>query len=249
MKNLTHQDNKLGLFEVAILILTLLVLAGWVLDTITVLPHEVSQLIHWMDTAVCAVFLVDFVIRFHRAESKLAFMKWGWIDLIASIPNVDFLRWGRLVRVLRIIRLIRAIRSVQRILHLLFRSSAETGFVSIGLTAFLMVVFSSVAILICERSPESNIKGAEDALWWSMTTMTTVGYGDRYPVTTEGRIVGMIVMTAGIGLFGGLSGLVASFLLGAREKESPENKEILERLERLQRALDEMNAKSNSLKL
>lgn len=243
MKNLTRPEGRLGIVELAILILTILVLSALVADTVTALPKEIAQIIRWMDTMVCAVFLVDFAVRFHRAESKLTFMKWGWLDLIASIPNIDFLRWGRLVRVLRIIRLLRAIRSVQRILQMLLRNSTETGFVSIGLTAFLLVIFSSVSILICETGAESNIKCAEDAVWWSVTTMTTVGYGDKYPVSTEGRILGMVLMTAGVGLFGGLSGLVASFLLGARDKRAPEHREILDRLEQLQRAVAEINSR------
>jgi voltage-gated potassium channel len=240
MNNTSHSEGRLGAFEFAILILTFVALSALIADTVFALPLGVVKIIHWMDTAVCAVFLIDFCIRFRRAESKREFMKWGWIDLIASIPNINVLRWGRLVRVLRVIRLLRGIRSVHRILQLLFRDATKSGFVSIGLTAFLLVVFSSVSILICERSPEANIKNAEDAVWWSISTVTTVGYGDKYPVTTEGRILGMILMTAGVGLFGGLSGLVASLFLGAREKHSPEHKEIIETLGRLEQLLQQM---------
>jgi voltage-gated potassium channel len=245
MNHSTPSEGRLGVFEFAILILTILVLSALVWDTVTVLPKGIVQIIHWMDTAVCAVFLVDFGIRFHRAESKWQFMKWGWIDLVASIPNIDFLRWGRLVRVLRVIRLLRGIRSMHRVIQLIFRDSAKGGFVSIGLTAFLLVVFSSVSILICERSPEANIKSGEDAVWWSISTVTTVGYGDKYPTTTEGRILGMVLMTAGVGLFGGLSGLVASLFLGAREKRSPEHGEIIMRLDQLQKMLEELNQRTH----
>jgi voltage-gated potassium channel len=245
VKNIAQSETKLGMMDLAILILTLIVLSGLVIDTMTVLPEGISRIIHWMDTAICAVFLVDFVIRFRRAESKRAFLKWGWVDLVASIPNIDILRWGRLLRVLRIIRLLRAIRSVQRVVQFLFRNSTESGFVSIGLTSFLLVVFSSVSILLAEKAADSNIKTPEDAVWWSISTLTTVGYGDRYPVTTEGRVLGMALMTAGVGLFGGLSGLVASMLLGTRSRSSPEQREILERLEQLQRTVEELSGNNS----
>ncbi len=228
------------MFQLAILVLTILVLAALVVDTVTVLPPGVVVLIHWTDTAVCVVFLADFCIRLRRAESKLAFMKWGWIDLVASIPNVPFLRWGRVVRALRVIRLLRGVRSVHRVFQLLFRNSVEGGLVSIGLTAFLLVVFASVSVLICERTPDANIRTAGDAVWWSVSTVTTVGYGDKYPTSTEGRILGMVVMIGGVGLFGGLSGLVAALFLGAREKRSPEHGEIMEKLDQLQQTLQEL---------
>ena len=186
--------------------------------------------------------MVEFVIK---AESKIAFMKWGWIDLIASIPNLDLLRWGRIVRLLRVIRLLRGIRSLQRILQILFRDSPQNGFLSIGLTAFLLVVFSSVSILICEKSPEANIKSAEDAIWWSISTVTTVGYGDKFPTTTEGRVLGMILMTAGVGLFGGLSGLVASMFWGAKNRHSEETKEVLQKLQELQATVNELKIAKN----
>jgi voltage-gated potassium channel len=84
--------------------------------------------------------------------------------------------------------------------------------------AFLLVSFSALSILVLEQHVDSNIKTAEDAVWWAMSTITTVGYGDRYPVTTEGRMLGMVLMLMGVGMYGGLSGMVASVFLGKERK-------------------------------
>ncbi len=234
---------RVGAFQVALLAFTMVILLALVADTVLTLPKEVSELIHIADTFACAVFFVDFCIRFYQAKSKRAFMKWGWIDLIACIPNLEVLRYGRLVRVLRIVRLLRGVRSVQRALALLFQRRLEGSAASMALTAFLLVAFASVSILICERHGDANIKTAEDAVWWSVSTFTTVGYGDKYPVTSEGRVLGMILMVAGVGMFGGLSGLAASFFLGGAERRSAETKEILAKLEQLQATLAAVSAK------
>jgi voltage-gated potassium channel len=237
----TSTASKVGVFQMALLVFTIIVLCALVADTVFVLPKEGTDLIHIVDTFACAVFFVDFCIRFYRAESKLAFMKWGWIDLIACIPNLEVLRWGRLVRVLRVIRLLRGIRSVHKALAIIFQNKMKSGAASVAFTGFLLVAFSSVSILICERHGDANIKTAEDAVWWSGSTFTTVGYGDKYPVTTEGRVLGMILMVAGVGMFGGISGLAASFFLGGQDRKSAETKEILARLDQLQAKLDTMS--------
>src|SRR5579862_8590344 len=100
--------EKVGLFQIVVFILSIIVLAALGADTVFRLPKEISDVLQIFDTLVCILLLIDFAIRFFKAESKLAFLKWGWIDLLASIPNVQFLRAGRLVRILRIIRLLRA---------------------------------------------------------------------------------------------------------------------------------------------
>lgn len=230
--------TEVGPFQIAILILSLAVLAALASDTLLVLPVEVQRLIKFADTAICVILLTDFVMRFRRAESKVAFLKWGWIDLIASIPNLDILRWGRIVRVLQVIRLLRGVRSVHRVATAIFQNRLKGGAVSLALMAFLLVAFSSVAVLVCEREEGANIKSAEDAIWWSIATMTTVGYGDRYPVTTEGRVVGILLMICGVGMFAGLSGLVASLFLGKSEPKPDATQEILGRLERLEARLN-----------
>jgi voltage-gated potassium channel len=80
----------------------------------------------------------------------------------------------------------------------------------------MMVIFSSVAILQVEDDPTGNIKTAEDALWWSYVTITTVGYGDKYLVTSEGRLIAAFLMTAGVGLSGTFTGYVASWFVEER---------------------------------
>jgi voltage-gated potassium channel len=235
-------SEKVGLFQIVVLILSIVVLAALGADTAFKLPKEISGILQTLDTLVCVILLVDFGVRLSKAESKLAFMKWGWIDLIASIPNVPILRVGRFIRILRIIRLLRAIRATHKVSSILLKDKLQTGVASVTLTAFLLIMFCSIGILICEQQdPNANIKTAGDAIWWSVTTITTVGYGDKYPVTAEGRIVAMILMTAGIGLFGIFSGLAASFFLGSRQHTivHEENK-ILARLEKLEEKIDKL---------
>jgi voltage-gated potassium channel len=224
----------------AILVLSVLVLGALAVDTLWSLPPEISRIIGVMDTAACVVFLGDFFWRLYKAPSKKEFMKWGWIDLLASIPSVDFLRWGRVVRVLRLIRLLRGFRSVHKALMFVFKDKVQGGAVSMVATTFLLIIFSSIAVLVCERTPESNIKTAEDAVWWSIATVTTAGGTDKFPVTTEGHILGMGMMISGMALFGGMSGLVASFFMGTTDQKTAENKEILARLEQLQKQLAQL---------
>ncbi len=218
--------TKVGLFPVAILVLTVLNLSALIADSFLVLPNELKKLVHVIDTAVCVVFFVDFLFQLYRADSKAAFLKWGWIDLIASIPNIDFFRWGRLLRVLKIIRLFRGIRSLQKILRMIFHDRIEAGSASLGLTLFLLLAFSSISILLCEHRADGNIKTAEDAIWWSFAT-----------VTTEGRVLGSVLMIAGVGMFASLSGLAASFFLGSQDRKSDELKEVLSRLDDLEAVL------------
>jgi voltage-gated potassium channel len=237
----TTADSKVGVFQLGLLAFTIVILLALVADTVLALPKETSDLIHIADTFACAVFFVDFCVRLCQAESKRAFMKWGWIDLLACIPNLELFRFGRLVRVLRVIRLLRGVRSVQKALALIFQNRLQAGAASVVFMSLLLIAFSSVSILICERHSDANIKTAEDAVWWSVSTFTTVGYGDKYPVTTEGRVLGMILMVAGVGMFGGISGLAASFFLGGQDRKSAETQEILARLDQLQTKLDALD--------
>jgi voltage-gated potassium channel len=186
--------EKPSVFQLVILVLSIVILGIVIANALTEFPPEVSRLFQALDFAICIVFLVDFCIRFRKAESKLAFMKWGWIDLLSSIPFVEVARWGRIVRVLRIIRILRGVRSLHRVTSLLLQDKSQTGAASVFLTALLLIFFCSVAMLFCEDHAESNIKTASDALWWSVTTITTVGYGDKYPTTQEGRLVAMLLM-------------------------------------------------------
>lgn len=235
--------ENVGPFQFTILILSLVALFAIAADMFLKLPPEVSRILQGVDLIACALFFIDFVTRFWAAESKLAFMRWGWIDLVASIPSVGVLRIGRVVRVLRILRLIRGIRSLRRFFGIVYASRVQGGVATVAVTMFLLVVFASVAILLCETAENSNIKTAGDAVWWSVTTVTTVGYGDRYPVTTAGRTVAIGLMLSGVGMFGAFSGIVATVFLGGSNNDgglAAEVKAMRAELERLRPSANAM---------
>lgn len=231
--------ESVSVFQICLLVLSLVAVLALLADAIAPLPEEVSQTVQIGDALVCALLFIDFLVRFRRAPSKAGFMRMGWIDLVACIPNVDFLRAGRLVRVVRIIRLLRGLRAGQRMVEL-FRENRPKSALASALTIMILLVgFSSAGILIAEDGPDANIKTAGDAIWWSVTTITTVGYGDRYPTSLEGRVIAMVLMLCGVGLFGVLSGFVASVLLGKKSEENTELKEVLERLKAIEEKIGE----------
>ena len=247
----TVNSPRIGLLEIAVLVLSVYVLGALLAQTVFRVPREVSLLLDRIDTFVCVVFLADFAVRFRRAPSKLAFMKWGWIDLISSIPAYDFLRWGRMVRVVRIIRILRAFRSARHLVAFLYRYRTRGLALTVMLTAFVLVVFSSIAVLAFEDESESNIRTPFDAVWWAISTMTTVGYGDKVPVTVEGKIVAMILMVSGVGLFGVFTGLFARlFMEPDLKKEDADISRLVSeihllraRMEGIEKKLDEIIGK------
>jgi voltage-gated potassium channel len=215
--NNVNVKKEIKLFNILILILSVYVLISLLVSVIFELSEELNILLGYIDNFICIVFLVDFWIRFKKADNKLEFMKWGWIDLIASIPFLDFARAGRVIRVIRLVRVFRALKSTKLIYEHITQNKKQSVLTSVALISILMIIFSSIAILQFEKDINSNIKTAEDAIWWSYVTITTVGYGDKYPITTEGRIIGAILMTTGVGIFGTFTALVSSWFIQKNE--------------------------------
>lgn len=219
--------NKGALWQLFQLLLCIYVLAALAVEVCVRLPADISELLRIIDNAVCLIFLCDFFYQLIKAEKKWCYLKWGWIDFVSSIPNVQILRWGRLARVFRIFRVLRAVRSFRQLTQIIFANRSKGTFFVTAMFAIVLLIFSSISILIVENAPESNIKEAGDALWWSIVTMTTVGYGDFYPVTLMGRIMAVLLMCSGIGVFGTFTAYISKFFVEPNDEAELKREELL----------------------
>ncbi len=217
-----EDDKKFGAYDILILIISIYVLVSLTITTFCQMPKQTKILLGIIDNFVCLLFLIDFIRDFRNAPNKLKFMRWGWIDLIASIPTIGIFRYGRLLKLIRLIRVLRAFRSTEIIVRYIFKSKFKGTMISVLLLTILVIIFSSIAILHVENAPTSNIKTASDALWWTVETITTIGYGDKYPVTDLGRVIGTILMISGVGLFGTYTAYIASLFVKSDNKRQHE---------------------------
>jgi voltage-gated potassium channel len=184
------------------------------------LDAQSRLVLQYADTGICGLFFFDFLLSLRRAVDRWRYFRtWGWLDLASSIPAFHLARWGRAARIVRIIRVLRGVRAAKILGQLALARKAESAFLAATLAAFLLLVVASISVLQFEVAENSNIHTAEDALWWAITTVTTVGYGDLYPVTTEGRFVAAVLMCAGVGLFGTFSGFLAAWFLAPEAKQ------------------------------
>ena len=173
-----------------------------------------------MNAVFMPIFFGDFCYRFFTAQSKSDYFlrKFGWADLLSSLPfpNTKILRMFRLWRVIRLMRNF----GLRNLAHALVADRAGNALFMVVFLVFCVWEFGALGVLKAESySSTANITNASDALWWDFVTITTVGYGDRYPTTNAGRIVGIFVMIAGVGLFGTLSGFLANTFLSPPKKE------------------------------
>lgn len=160
---------------------------------------EVYRLIAYFDFILCIIFFIDFISQLIKAENKWKyFYTVGWLDLLSSIPLVSEFRF---VRVFRIFRVFRIIKSVKLLIDFINQNKAASLYGFVVFTAFTTLVLSTTAVLYVEKDV-GNISTAEDALWWSFITITTVGYGDFFPVTNIGKGITFILIVCGIASFG-----------------------------------------------
>lgn len=175
------------------------------------------QVLLLMELTLVPVFAIDFAYRLLTAPSRRVyfFRHAGWADLLAIVPTM------RLFRIFRMVTTIRALRrqTGEGILGELSESRAAATFLMTVFLVFVVVEVAGATIYSVENAdPAANIKSAGDAVWWGLVTITTVGYGDYYPVTPMGRLIGVFLLFAGIALFSVLTGFIANFFLAPHRR-------------------------------
>jgi voltage-gated potassium channel len=251
-------------YEIFILVLTIFSL---LLMALAILPLDESTrfLVTTYDNAVCVIFLIDFTynLRSTRPRRHYFIGQRGWLDLLGSIPTLGFFpytalfRLARLSRLARIIRMLRGQAGKDLVLDVVQNRGSYATFITI-LAAGIVLCLSSIAILQFEsRAPDANIRTGGDALWWSVVTITTVGYGDFYPVTALGRLTAFFVMIAGVGIIGALASILASVLVTspaddgqsdaamqtAMEKDAASDRDVVTELARLSAEISALREK------
>jgi len=205
----------LSLFSLVNLIWLVLPISGAMKDAVTI-----------VDVGLSLFFLADFVLLLRRAPSKSAyfFKGYGWIDLISSVP-FPALKIARAFRVVQVVRPMRAM-GVRRVWRRIMGDLAGSALLLAVFMVIAVLQYGAMLALWAEQDAvNGNIKTGFDGVWYAYVTVTTVGYGDRFPVTNLGRSIGLVVMTVGVGLFGVITGFLANSFLSPRKAEAAEAQE------------------------
>ncbi|TDD33854.1 two pore domain potassium channel family protein [Nonomuraea terrae] len=216
-------------------------LLGWAVPVLALGLPTPAHVALWHLQVVCwALFTADYLIRLVLAPRRLSFV-------LRNVPALLVV----LLPLLRPLWLLRALLLVQVVAERVRLPLRVRAVVYVGGTAVFLGLVGSVAVLDVERgAPDANIETIGDALWWSLVTMTTVGYGDRFPVTGEGRLVAAGLMIAGIALLGVVTAAIASWFVerfertaAADRRTEAELAQVTAELVELRRTVAELSAR------
>ncbi len=218
-----------GIWQFFMLILSILSLVLIGIEIFMVTSSETAETLRLIDNIICAGFFGDFLWQLVRARPLKSYLKWGWLDLISSIPMIPALRIARLARIIRIVRLLRCIRSFKQLVTIFSVNRARNSFTTVLFFSIIVLLFSLLAIMTVE--PELH---PGDAFWWCLFLLITGEYGDFLPSSTEGRIITTLLMTAGVAIFGTFTAFVASFFLEEDQVEDEQrDAQILREIQNL----------------
>ena len=176
-----------------------------------------------VDLFLSAILIVDFFGRLWLADpwQDYFFGRRGYLDLLGSLPLP-------IIRVFRVVRVYRGINRVsemggRKLARQLIRERAQAALLAASFLVILVLEVGSMLVVVAEHdAPGANITTGGDALWWAVVTIATVGYGDKYPVTAAGRLIGVVMIVVGVGLFGIFTGYLARAFLAPRAEDAPD---------------------------
>ena len=222
------RDSKTGrMFDVAIQVLIVISLVTFSIET---LPNLSTSSRWWLQVAeivTVGIFTVEYLLRLFLADRKaeFAFSFFGVVDLLSILPfyistGVDLrsIRAFRLLRLFRALKLVRYSKAIQRFHRALLIAREEL--VLYFIVTLMLVYLAAVGIYYCETDAQPDkFQSVFHSLWWAVATLTTVGYGDVYPITVGGRIFTFLMLLIGLGIVSVPAGIVSSALQAAREAE------------------------------
>ena len=226
--------------DLPLLVLAVAMVPLLVVPLLVDLPDPVDATVVALDWAFWAVFLLEYVVRLVLTPRRGRFVVRNWPDLlIVAVPLLRPLRLVRSARALRSLRLVRLAAVLGQIDHDARRLVARHKLHYSVLVTGIVVLGEAGAAFLAEERAGGPIDSLGDALWWAITTVTTVGYGDTYPVTPAGRGIAAFLMMAGIAFFGVLTANIAAFFIDHEPSAADQQKydEILHRLDTIERLL------------
>lgn len=211
-----REDLKSTTYEFFILAISVMSIVNMALAVVLPFRSQSWWIVAFVDTALTIIFLGDFTYRLLTAPTKRWYLRNGGLfDLLGCVPGLRIFRLFRIVRAVRIVRRLGGPRVFGEL-----REGLASG--TLYLVVFLgLLTLEFVGLLELhfeENAPGANITTAGDALWWGYVTATTVGYGDQFPVTMGGRLVGVLMLTVGVALFATFSGFLANLFLSAKKR-------------------------------
>ncbi len=238
LKEIVEQsDTPAGrAFDLSIQALIVLSLLTFTIETLPGLSPTAKRWLFGIEVGTVLIFTLEYLMRLFLADKKLkfAFSFFGLIDLLAIVPfyiamgldfrSVRIFRFLRLFRAFKMVRYSKAIRRFQRAFLI-----AREELVLFVVVTLMLLYFSAVGIYYFENEAQPDkFASVIHSLWWAVSTLTTVGYGDIYPVTTGGKVFTFLVLLMGLGIVAVPAGLLASALSKARamdeEQDEPENR-------------------------
>jgi voltage-gated potassium channel len=236
------RDSIYQLFIAALTVFSLLMVAAYYLLPLT---QPTKQALLWIDVPISFIFLGDSIRSLRCASNKAAYLKWGWLDFLGSVPFFLPCRIARLARLIRAWRTLH-LRRLRQVGHDLDENRAQSAALITVLLAIVVLTTATMAVLEFESEmPGANIRTGGDAFWWAVVTLATVGYGDYFPVTIWGRVAALALMTVGVGIFGVLASGLANLFLpkGQDDDGDPDLARIATELAAVRSRLDAIEAR------
>ncbi len=231
--NLLIVSKKVGdaswFFDMFIILLILLNALALILETVEPLRLRYAQFFDLFELISVVVFSVEYVLRVWTANLDPNFRKpvtgnlryaltpLAIIDLLAILPfylpffgfDLRLLRVLRVMRIFRLFKIVRYVSALALITHVV-RQKREELIISLIFTLFLLLLASTLMYYVEHEAQPENFSSIPETMWWGIATLTTVGYGDVYPVTPLGKLLGGVIALIGIGLFALPTGILAS---------------------------------------
>ena len=208
-------------WEIFVLCVAVLSIVNLVLAIVLREP-DLEQVVIIIDLILIAIFAIDLLRRLRVADDNRAYLLhgYGWLDLISIFPA---LRIARILRIVKVTKILQRIGGPEAAVRVFFKDKAAGGLLMVVFIAIMVLEFGSLAVLRVEvNASGANITSAQDAVWYVIVTMSTVGYGDFYPVTGLGHLIGSLIIVVGVGVFGTLTGFLANaFLSPSAASDAP----------------------------
>jgi voltage-gated potassium channel len=232
-----------AVYQMFIAAVTMIAVAIVVIYYVVPLPDTVREVLYILDSLLTPIFVYDFLAHVYYARNRFKYLATiGWLDLVGAMPGIPALRLARIPSlVMRMRELTHATSAETR--QVARQRLAESTLLAVALIVIVVVTVGSILIVLIEAPAEgSNIKTGSDAVWWSIVTVSTVGYGDRFPVTNEGRLIGTLMIVMGVSLFSVLTSYIATQFMARRKGTGPSETELLrQEVEELQAAIRQLS--------